>query len=197
MEEMKELLEEMTTWEKDAEIIYNLTKKHFPKKKIEKGGKKENLTPEEIMKEVIKEEEKKFRFMIGKGKKDTEKKTYLEIWKEITRIIKEKRIQKKQEKGEEIWKYKDEEGQIKEEKEKNIKIIITGEDTRKKYVKKVEEKKINLKERREELKQHIEDHEIQKLEEEIERILAEEREETRVKKMWDLIKKLKGKGKQK
>ena len=40
MEEMKELLEEMTTWEKDAEIIYNLTKKHFPKKKNRKRRKK-------------------------------------------------------------------------------------------------------------------------------------------------------------
>ena len=73
---------------------------------------------------------------------------------------------------------------------KNIFLAKLKKNRMKKW-EKVEEKKNNLWERREELKQHIEDHEIEKLEQEIEKILEEEREEARVNKMWNLIKRLK------
>ena len=146
--------------------------------------------------------------MIGKGKKEMEKKEIFEIWQKAQETIKKKRHHIFQErnydtqtwkytKEEEIWMYTNEEGKLKENNEKEIKIILKREGTRKNYVKKVEERKKDLHERRDELKQHIEDKEIEKLEEEIEKILEEEREDVRVKKMWDLVKKLKGKGKPK
>ena len=141
LEEIKNLLQEMTTWEKDAEIIYDITKKHFPKEKIQKKEDKENLTEEEIYKGIIKEEEKNFRHMIGKGKKDMEKKDYIQIWKKTIEVIKKNRINKRIERGEEKWTYKNEKGEIKDGKEKEIKIIMKREDTRKIFVKTVEDKK--------------------------------------------------------